>query len=1269
MRFFSECPDIPSELIEARDAGEVVFFCGAGVSLARAGLPNFNQLTERVLADLGAAKDSDAYKLFQHMQDVEASSGIGGLFSPDRVFGLLERDFTTDEINRSVSMVLRPSEDIDLSAHQSMLKLAHHEERGIRLVTTNFDRLFDAAQPGLVSRTPQSLRALTDDEEWGVVHLHGRIGSEVSEKAPLPSFVLSSGAFGEAYLASGWAREFVHRVMRDYVTVFVGYAADDPPIRYLLEGLKAGPGSLRKSYAFQSVSDPAAMASWADKGVRPIAYGYGHETLWRAIDCWADQASDPNAWASRVLERAVEGPTTLEPFERGQFAHVVGTLNGARLLAETDPPPPAEWLCVLDPSMRFRMPDNQSDGPMQFHGPSVDPFALYKLDGDPEPRISTSGMTRTMEVPKEAWDGFRANASDLEDMKRESVASLRGGTSDSAPNLPPRLWHLSIWLSKVSHQPAAPWWASRQHGLHPQLQQSILMRLRGRKGDRRELAIRYAWQLIFEAWQARPGNWRDLYELKDAIADAGWSDAALREYRRMTAAYLKVGKPFFGPLPPSLDQDVNANYLVYTDVGYPEGYSEFQVSDDVLKPVLASFRSNLEQAVEMELAQSSYVRLCAIRPDHDKDGDSYTRHHDLSAYTLHYLKLFNRLREIDLRSAKAEVAYWQSEDEVFTRLRIWAAGEADLTSPLEAARIFHRLPDDEFWDGHHQRDFLLSLQTRWSDLSQRDRSRIAKRILRGRKKSEFEEVDDHRVRRAYGVVERLYWLYNKGCELPFDLEVVTAKYRAIIPEWTAKESASAAEDMDGRSGWVVDDTDCSRLEGLPASEILATAAAIAQEHDQFHSRARPFNGLLKSDPELAFNALLWSSSQGEHPQWAWEALLNLSDNEEPIELAVERIARALLELPDDVFAAMAHTACRWLRVKSKTLAETAPLWSKLWHKAMDSVCGKPDAQKCGIVRTEEGADWSMEAINSPAGNLTDALFMAENIGELKERAGLPTWLSEKLDRLLLLDGDPKGFVLTLLAERLNWLFYIDPSWTKRMVLSHMGPEARGTPSYDAAWTGFLRTRYAPTVELFGEIKEELLRLPAPATRHEYSQYERLAAFLFVAWRPGPKEPPMVTDSELRHALLEGGEQFREQMIYILDRWAPDDLADWIPLVKRLVVHVWPKQLRANSPNLSRRWLEFLFSNPRMFGEVSEALLPKLGLLSGQDIWLRGSHNFAKEVAAEQAEAIIDVLDVVLDEDRTNWPFGTGDVIDVLEQFELNPDASTKLQRLKRWRAA
>jgi hypothetical protein len=94
MRFLEGGPDIPDKLLTARDEGRVVFFCGAGVSRARAGLADFFGLAHDVLNKLGVADDHPAYKIILEAKEIETRTGVSGLISADRIFGLLERDFS-----------------------------------------------------------------------------------------------------------------------------------------------------------------------------------------------------------------------------------------------------------------------------------------------------------------------------------------------------------------------------------------------------------------------------------------------------------------------------------------------------------------------------------------------------------------------------------------------------------------------------------------------------------------------------------------------------------------------------------------------------------------------------------------------------------------------------------------------------------------------------------------------------------------------------------------------------------------------------------------------------------------------------------------------------------------------------------------------------------------------------------------------------------------------------------------------------------------------
>lgn len=300
MRFTASGPSIPSELLLARDQGRVVFFCGAGVSIAKARLPDFFGLAEKVTKTLRVQKGSDVEKLLSEAKVIDNRVGVTGLISADRIFGLLERAFPAQEINAAVASALNPGPDCDLSAHQTLIKLATTREGQVRLVTTNFDRLFDECKQGLTSFRPPNLPAPARPGELnGIVYLHGKATADY-DGAERGGFVLSSSEFGRAYLSEGWATSFFKEIIDRYSVVFVGYTADDPPVQYLLEALNKTAGKMEGVYAFQSGDANYASSRWQFKGVEAIPYGPDHAALWTTLEAWAERAENPDDWTSTL---------------------------------------------------------------------------------------------------------------------------------------------------------------------------------------------------------------------------------------------------------------------------------------------------------------------------------------------------------------------------------------------------------------------------------------------------------------------------------------------------------------------------------------------------------------------------------------------------------------------------------------------------------------------------------------------------------------------------------------------------------------------------------------------------------------------------------------------------------------------------------------------------------------------------------------------------------------------------------------------------------
>lgn len=142
MRFTEFGPSIPNALLDARDAGEVVFLCGAGISIP-AGLPDFFRLTGDVAGRLGCLPDSPAGKLIVHERRNRKTDDALDIREPvsfDRIFTLLVRQFGARQVEAEVAGALRVPRRPNLAHHRALLDLARGPDGRRRLITTNFDR-------------------------------------------------------------------------------------------------------------------------------------------------------------------------------------------------------------------------------------------------------------------------------------------------------------------------------------------------------------------------------------------------------------------------------------------------------------------------------------------------------------------------------------------------------------------------------------------------------------------------------------------------------------------------------------------------------------------------------------------------------------------------------------------------------------------------------------------------------------------------------------------------------------------------------------------------------------------------------------------------------------------------------------------------------------------------------------------------------------------------------------------------------------------------
>jgi len=305
MQFVANGPDIPDRLLQAHEEGHVVFFCGAGISYP-AGLPGFKGLVDEIYRRVDTTRP-----------DIEQNAYCRGQF--DGTLNLLERRLPGQRI--AVRTALAEALEPDLSregatdTHAALLQLAHNREGALRLVTTNFDRVFEEA----AKRTGQSITTyaapmlpIPKDSRWnGLVYLHGLLPDEPDESA-LHRLVLTSGDFGLTYLTKRWAARFVGEPFRNYLVCFVGYSIDDPVLRYMMDALAADRmlgEATPQAYALGDCKpdqEHSKTIEWEAKGVTPILYekpsdSHNHSALHSTLTAWAETYRDGILGKERIV--------------------------------------------------------------------------------------------------------------------------------------------------------------------------------------------------------------------------------------------------------------------------------------------------------------------------------------------------------------------------------------------------------------------------------------------------------------------------------------------------------------------------------------------------------------------------------------------------------------------------------------------------------------------------------------------------------------------------------------------------------------------------------------------------------------------------------------------------------------------------------------------------------------------------------------------------------------------------------------------------------
>ncbi len=1009
MQFVANGPDIPVDVLRAQEEGRLVLFCGTGISIP-AGLPDFRGLIDKVYEGLGTTPTPE---------EQNELSGRQPAF--DRVLNLLEGParFRRDQVRQQVARVLATPANPYLDTHRAILKLARDRRGRLRLVTTNFDGLFEAAEPA-VRVTAAPLLPVPKPHKWDqLVHLHGRLDPAESTGEHL---VLASADFGTAYLVERWASRFVSELFRHYTVLFLGYAVDDPPMRYLTDAIAAERRlDDRLQPAFTLVGHSAdrreeVERSWAAKGIVPIPYEKvgGHAALHRTLIEWSRiWAGGLSSKLSLVRDLALKDPRALPPEVLSQFCWAVSDESGsmAQELARLGREGQLGWLEVLE---KHRVLD-----PPPRTGPSV-----------PIPLVDHGQATRHV------------------------------------PTLDPIRHGLAAWLTEHLSNPELGRWMVKKGGyLHPAFRD--LIRLKLCDPGTTPPYLRKVWLAL--TGSVRLQEHRNAYfrlGFQSRLRQEEWGAAFRTELLEILAPCVVI-HPSWTSLVPVTDDEAEAasrdtvGAILSFDCELEAGEALPTVLDEladrpdwlsIVSDIAFDLTCHLREALDFHAAldgasnehDPSYIQHPSISPhpqNHHFHG--WTRLIDLVRQAFHALLGQHRER------VAALVALWSSIPyPLFRRLVLYAARHGPIPSAESLFQLLTGDPRHWLWSIATQAELFPTLSTLWSNQDEAGRARLVSILLEGPPRDMYREDLDPGtwdLTRDEAVWERLARLDRAGAILPREAASRLARIQAEHPEW--RLTGSEQEDF---PTWV------ESWSGLPTDFSAEALRALSDEELlrvlQHHTPNR--RGLLEAwrhaaetDRPRAVSLLtrLLDDHYLDPGVWA-HGLAGLREVGEDGDL--KRVLLELLErLPDplgrdpliirpaaDVIKSVARAVPEAIRPVALTR------WDALFTPALS-------------VDARLSDDRIRDAINHPAGVLAEALFEMLRSRQLERNAGIADDIRPRLERIMAAEGPAARLPRVIVASRLSLLHDLDADWTRRSVLPRFDwgdpDEAQGT------WQGFL----------------------------------------------------------------------------------------------------------------------------------------------------------------------------------------------------------------------
>lgn len=1200
MQFVTNGPDIPDALLQAHEEGRVVFFCGAGISYP-AGLPGFRGLVEQIYRKNGTTPS-----------DIEREALARGQF--DAALDLLEWRLPGQRlaVRRALAQALKPKlrrkEATD--THAALLRLARNREGALRMVTTNFDRVFHTA----AKRTGQAFQAyaapmlpIPKNSRWnGLVYLHGLLPERTDDTA-LNRLVVTSGDFGLAYLTERWAARFVSELFCNYVVCFVGYSINDPVLRYMMDALAADRmlGEVTpQAWALgdcESGQEHRKTLEWEVKHVMPILYevpagSHDHSALHQTLHAWAETYRDGVLGKERiVVSHALARPSasTQQDDFVGRMLWALSDKSGlpAKRFADFNPVPPLDWLLEAFSDERFQHSDLARFGVPPHY--KVDAKLRFSLLRRPAPYLLAPPML---------------------------LAS--GGVADSQWD--DVMFHLANWLVRHLDDPRLVIWIAQSGGqLHDrwswliehELDRFVLLEREGKIAELEEIRahapkaipgplMRTLWRLLLSG--RVKSSWRapDLYRWKGRLKREGLTSMLRLELRELFAPQVALKKPFrWGAEAENTGEPTRLRQLVHWELVLAAEHVHSALRDltdehwtPTLPQLLEEFQQLLRDALDL------------LRELGEADDRSDRSHWDLPSISRHrqnrgfrdWVILIELLRDAWLavrsddvdRATRIAQTWFAIPYPTFKRLALFAASQDGCIAPKQW--VDWLLANGAWWlwstDTGREVFRLLVLQGR--QLAGAAQERLEAAILAGPPKSMLmgqSEPDWW----AHHVLEvtwlRLAKLNASGLVLGAAAKARLTELSNAYPQWQL-----AANERDEFSHWMSGTGDPDYEENRDTDIAPTKRRELVQWLKKPQIERRPFyedtwRNVCRKHLLNSLYALCDLARDGLWPVGRWrEALQVWSEN--GLVLRSWRYAAPLVQtMPDTVIQDIAHGVTWWIKAVSKSINRHEDILLKLCRR----VLALPLKPSTGMMRNGAPIDQPVtEAINHPIGHVTQALLNLWFKRNPNDNDQLPAEIRPFFTELCDVRVDRFRYGRVLLGSRLIALFRVDRPWTEQHLLPLFN--WNNPAEAKAVWEGFLWSPrlYQPLLIAFKSPFLESARHYADLGEHR----QQFAAFLTYT-ALGATEG--YTVEEFRSALgalpQEGLEESAQALSQALEGAGDQRESYWKNRVQPFWQHVWPKSLDLATPRIAESLTRMVIAAgsefPDALGAVQDWLQP------------------------------------------------------------------------------